>query len=102
MEATSLRFASAARTMGRATRARGLQVPGFRSPPRLEGVERSVRRRADGGATIAIRLRGRPWLAVLGDMVEGVVVANGLTGVAADHARTALWGAIESDEVRAA
>jgi hypothetical protein len=102
MEATSLRFASAARTMGQVARSRGLRVPGFRSPPRLDGVERSVRRRPDGGATVAIRLRGRPWLAVLGDMIEGVVVANGLSGVAADRTRTALWSAIETDEVRAA
>ena len=102
MEATSLRFASAARTLGQVARARGLVVPGFRSPPRLAGVERAVRRRPDGGATIAIRLRGRPWVAVLGDMIEGVVVANGLTGVAADRARNALWSAIETDELRAA
>ena len=102
MEATSLRFASAARTLGQVARARGLVVPGFRSPPRLAGVERSVRRRPDGGSTVAIRLRGRPWVAVLGDMIEGVVVANGLTGVAADRARNALWSAIETDELRAA
>src|SRR3954471_18834962 len=102
MEATSLRFASAARTLGQVARARGLGVPGFRSPPRLAGVERSVRRRPDGGSTVAIRLRGRPWVAVLGDMIEGVVVANGLVGVAADRARTALWSAIETDELRAA
>src|SRR3954470_24304521 len=102
MEATSLRFASAARTLGQVARSRGLGVPGFRSPHRLEGVERSLRRRPDGGSTVAITLRGRPWLAVLGDMIEGVVVANRLTGVAADRARTALWSAVEIDEVRAA
>ena len=102
MEATSLRFASAARNLGQVARGRGLAVPGFRSPPRLAGVERSVRRRPDGGATVSIRLRGRPWVAVLGDMIEGVVVTNGLSGMAADRARTALWSAIETDELRAA
>jgi len=102
MEATSLRFASAARTLGQEARSRGLGVPGFRSPPRLAGVERSVRRRPDGGSTVAIKLRGRPWLAVLGDMIEGVVVANHLNGVAADRARSALWSAVEVEEVRAA
>ena len=61
-----------------------------------------MRRRSDGGSTVSVRLRGRPWLAVLGDMVEGVVVTNDLTGAAADRARGALWGAIETDEVRAA
>jgi len=54
----------------------GWRCRGSAAPPRIEGVERSVRRRPDGGATVAIRLRGRPWAAVLGDMVEGVVVAN--------------------------
>ena len=103
MEATSFRFASAARTLGQAARARGLTVPGFRSPPRLAGAERTLRRRGDGGATVAIRLRGRPWVAVLADMIEGVVVANGLAGADATRARTALWAALEqTDELRAA
>ena len=101
-EASSLRFASAARTLGQLARARGLAVPGFRSPPRIEGVERTVRRRPDGGATVAIRLRGRPWVAVLGDMIEGVVVANRLTGTVAHQTRTALWCGVEPDELRAA
>ncbi len=102
MEATSLRFASAARTLGSAARARGLVVPGFRSPPRLMGAERSLRRRADGGATVSVRLRQRPFTAVVADMVEGVVVTNALTGVAADRTRTALWAAIEGPDRRAA
>ena len=102
MEATSLQFASAARTLGRVARDRGLIVPGFRSPPRLDGVERSVRRRPDGAATVSILLRGRPWVAVLADMIEGVVVVNDLTGGAATRCRTALWAQIESDELRAA
>ncbi len=103
MEATSFRFASAARTLGQAARVRGLVVPGFRSPPRLTGAERTLRRRGDGGVTVAVRMRGRPWVAVLADMVEGVVVANGLAGADATRARTALWAALEqTDELRAA
>ena len=102
MEATSLRFASAARTLGQAARSRGLRVPGFRSPPRLAGAERTVRHRGDGGSTVAVRLRGRPWVAVLADMIEGVVVVNDLTGAAATRCRTALWAEIEREELRAA
>lgn len=98
VEASSVTFASAARTIGREARRRGLAVPGFRSPPRLPEVERSLRRRADGGATVSVRYRGRPWPAVLADMIEGVVVANRLAGAAADHCRTALWAAVESDQ----
>lgn len=95
MEATSLRFAAAARVLGHAARADGLVVPGFRSPPRLPGVERSLRRRPGGAATVSVRVRGRPWLAVLADMVEGVVVANRLSGADADRCRTVLWEAVE-------
>jgi hypothetical protein len=89
--ASSLRFAAAARALGLEARRRGLDVPGFRSPPRLPGVERSLRRRADGGATVSVGLRDRPWAAVLADMVEGVVAANRLEGGEADRCRAALW-----------
>lgn len=102
MEATSLRFAAAVRELADESRRHGLVVPGFRSPPRLHGVDRSLRRRADGGATVAVTLRGRPWAAVLADMVEGVVVTNQLEGAAADQARSVLWSALGGKEVRAA
>ena len=58
-------------------------------------MARSLRRRADGTTQVAVVLRGRPWSAVLADMIEGVVVANRLTGNGADHLRTALWVAVE-------
>jgi hypothetical protein len=35
-------------------------------------------------------------------MVEGVLVANGLSGVAADRARAKLWAAAGSDNTAAA
>jgi hypothetical protein len=97
MEATSLRFAAAARLLGRVARRRGLDVPGFRSPPRLEGADRSLRRHVSGSVTVSIRYRGRPWPAVLADMIDGVVAANRLVGGAADRTRTALWSAVEAD-----
>jgi hypothetical protein len=91
--ATTLRFATAARAIAAESRARGLVVPGFRSPPRLPGADRTLLRRQHG-AVVAVRVRGRPWAAVLADMVEGVVAANGLAGVAADTARAGLWEAV--------
>ncbi len=100
--ATSLRFATAARALGDVARARGLAVPAFRSPPRLTDVDRTIRRRRDGGATVSVRLGGRPWPAVLGDMVEGVVVANGLVGPPAMRARAQLWSAVDGEAVVAA
>ena len=77
-------------------------MPAFRSPPRLEGVARSVRRRADGNTTIAVVVRNRPWSAVLADMVEGIVVANHLHGLDADRARARLWSTVGSGETAAA
>ncbi len=75
-------------------RLRGLEVPSFRSPPGISEVQRSIKRRGQS-ATVAVRLRGRPWAAVVSDMIEGIVVANGLTGAKADMARSALWLVVE-------
>jgi hypothetical protein len=101
VEATALRFADAARVITEVARARGLEAPSFRSPPAIAGVQRSLRRRA-GGAIVAVRLRNRPWVAVLADMIDGVVAANRLRGGAADELRTALWQAVEGAAVVAA
>lgn len=102
MEPTSLRFARLARSLGGAAQAQGLRVPTFRSPPRLGGVTRSIRRGGARGATVAVALRGRPWAAVMADMVEGVVAANRLAGERADQVRNALWEAVSEGADRAA
>ena len=94
-EATTARFVHAARTLGVEARARRLVAPGFRSPPRILGVSRTLRRWQAGGAQVAVLVRGRPWPAVLADMVEGVVAANSLKGIEADRLRAALWLAVE-------
>lgn len=83
-------FAEAARALTREARRQGLVAPSFRCPPRVLGVDRSLRRRPDGGV-VAVRVRGRPWQAVLGDMIEGVVVLNDLDVPAATRLRTELW-----------
>lgn len=88
--ASTVDFASAARTLTREARRRGLVGPSFRCPPRLVGVDRSIRRRRDG-AIVSVRLRGRPWPAVLADMIEGVVAANGLAAPESDRLRADLW-----------
>ncbi len=83
-------FAGAARALTRAARRMGLVGPSYRCPPRLVGVDRTIRRRPDG-AIVAVRLRGRPFAAVLADMIEGVVVTNGLQPPVADRVRADLW-----------
>jgi hypothetical protein len=96
MEALSLRFAAAARTLGHEARRRGVEAPSFRSPPRVAGADRTVRRHG-GAASVAVAVRGRPWPAVLADMVEGVIVANGVDGPEAHRLRTQLWESLAAD-----
>lgn len=97
MDATAVQFASAARVLGEAARRGGLVVPAFRSPPRLPGAARTLRRWAGGGATVSVEVRGRPFEAVVADMVEGVVIVNRVQGHDATRLRTALWSAVLSD-----
>jgi hypothetical protein len=91
--ANTSRFTTAARALAGAARSLGLIAPSFRSPPRVVGVDRTVRRSGDR-VTVAVRVRGRSWVPVLADMVEGVVVANQLSGFAAARARGVLWSAV--------
>lgn len=51
---------------------------------------------------MAVRIKDRPWSAVLADMIEGVVVANGLEGARADRVRSAMWLAVEDPQGRQA
>ena len=95
MEATSLRFAAAARTLGDAARRQGLCPPGFRSPPRTAGLDRAIKRQLTGAVMVSIRLKDRPWVAVLADMVDGVVAANDLLGAEASSVRAELWRALQ-------
>ena len=96
----TMRFAEAARALGRAARLRDLEVPTFRSPPGLAGIQRSIRRRGRA-ATISVVLRGRPWQAVLADMIEGIIVANRLPSSRSDTVRRALWLAVDDQAVAA-
>jgi len=93
-QSSSLRFARAVQALAHAARTLGLVVPGFRSPPRLVGVQRSIKR-WPGGATVAVVVRDRPWPAVQADLVEGVVAANDLRSPASDRTREDLWRARE-------
>jgi hypothetical protein len=90
MSTSTVQFAHAARTLTAAARTRGLIGPSYRCPPRLRGADRSLRRRP-GGGVVAVRLRGRPWSAVIADMIEGVIVVNELPVPAATRLRTELW-----------
>ncbi len=87
---TSVEFAEAVRCLSGAARRAGYRAPSFRSRPR-GGSHRTIRRRADGSATVAVALRERPLPAVLADLIDGIVAANGLDGGPAAELRDDLW-----------
>jgi hypothetical protein len=93
---SSLRFADTARRLAAECRARGLAVPAFRSPPGPPAADRTVRRRPDGGVVVSVRIRGRPSSAVVADLVDGVIVANRLSGPQASEVRSELLAALSS------
>ena len=98
---TSLRFADAVRAVSATARRQGLDVPAFRSPPRRPGVDRAIRR-AHGGVVVSVRLRQRPFAEVADDLIEGVIVANALSGPQAERIRASLQRAMRASEVHAA
>lgn len=89
-----MQFVAAARLISKETRRYGLDAPSFRSPPGVLGVDRTIRRRERGGV-VAVSVRERPFVAVLADMIEGVVVVNRLASPEADQVRTALWAMLD-------
>ncbi|MGH8984616.1 MAG: hypothetical protein ACRDY6_12180 [Acidimicrobiia bacterium] len=101
----TVRVARTARRLGAAARAADLTVPAFRCPPRVAGVRRTIRRYL-GGAVVSVQLRGRPFVEVAADMVEGVIVVNGLQGEAATRMRATLADVVDDalpvDDARAA
>ncbi len=88
---TAVQFSETVRHVVTLARRQGLRPPVFRSPPRLDGVDRSIRRRPNGTVVVAVRRAGRPLAAIQSDVIDGVVAANGLTGGAADKFRHAAW-----------
>ena len=99
---SALVFGEMSRVVSSAARRHGLAVPSFRSPPRLPGATRTVRRYSNGQWLVSVRCRGRPVAEVAADMVDGVVMANGLTGTAAEGWRIALRAACLEEERQAA
>jgi hypothetical protein len=87
-------FAAAARAAAEEARRQRLVVPAFRTPPRRQSAHRTLRRRPDGSAVVAVRVRGRALDAVIDDIVEGVVAANGLSGEWANRCRRDVFAAV--------
>ncbi|MBA52111.1 MAG: hypothetical protein CL456_08370 [Acidimicrobiaceae bacterium] len=90
--APSVRFAIVAKTISQVVASCGLEVPGFKSPPRCGDVDRTVRR-LSRGSVVAVRIKDRPFEAVIADMIDGVVVCNDMSAERAGKLRNLLWGA---------
>ena len=91
VESQSVQFGEAARSLASRARSLGLVTPVFKSPPRIVGVSRTIRQRADGTAVISVAFRSRPWNAVLADMIDGILHINDLSGADVSRARDDLW-----------
>lgn len=102
MESANPAFWELARCVLAEARRHGFVAPGFRSPPRLAGADRTLRRYADGSGLVSVRFRHRPAADVLADMVDGVLVVNGITGADAARWRAVLLGALPPAGARAA
>lgn len=87
-----------ARFLAAESREAGLAVPAFRSPPRVPGVARTIRRLGDG-AVVAIQIRGREADAVAADMVDGIVLTNRLDPSVAEPMRRRLLDAVLPREI---
>ena len=88
----------AARRLGAAARASGLVVPAFRSPPRVQGASRTLRR-YPGGAVVSVRLRERTFVEVVDDMINGVLVANRVSAESVPRLRRAFQLALGETEI---
>ena len=92
---TATQFSECVRAVVQLCRRRGLKPPVFRSPPRIQGVDRSILRRANGTVIVAVRRGQRPLAAVRADVIEGAIVANRLAGESADRFRGLAWAAVD-------
>jgi hypothetical protein len=96
------RFWELARWVAAEGRRLGLVSPGFRTPPVLAGAQRTVRRTPAGSVVaVAVASRGRPAAAVLADLVDGLVLANGLAGDEAAACRRRLLAGLSPSLPRA-
>ena len=82
-----------ARFLAAESREAGLSVPAFRSPPRVAGAARTIRR-TGSSAVVAIQIRGRQERDVAADMIDGILATNRLDPLAARLTRARLWNAI--------
>ncbi|NNE95065.1 MAG: hypothetical protein HKN24_03465 [Acidimicrobiales bacterium] len=94
-DTTATDFAAIGRLLTNTADRLRINAPAFRSPPRIPGVQRSVTRNRDNTVTVAVTVRNRPLLAVVSDMIDGVVLASGTQGPTAADVYNELWSAAQ-------
>ena len=95
-QGTSSKFAVVAGLLADAARAWGVRPPGYRSPPARPGINRSLRREL-GGVVIAVRVAGRPFDAVVVDMVDGLFAVH--PGCDSPGRRRQVWALLADEGV---
>ncbi len=91
---TATDFALVSRILADTAASVGGSAPSFRSPPRIPGVKRSVTRNRDGSVTVAVAVRDRPLMAVIADMIDGIILTSAASGN--DELYDALWAAAQA------
>ena len=71
-----MRFSIVAKAFGQLAAQAGFVAPGFRSPPSSRQTDRGYAKHGSG-SVVAVRIKDRPFEAVIADMIEGVIVCNG-------------------------
>mgnify|MGYP001187986673 FL=1 len=98
--APSVRFSIVAKVITQVGARCGIEVPGFKSPPRSADLDRTVRRQSSG-SVVAVRIRDRPFEAVIADMIEGVILCNDVPIGKAGKLRNIMWSAVMQSERQA-
>jgi len=95
--APSVRFSIVAKVITQVSARCGIEVPGFKSPPRSGDLDRAVRQQSSG-SVVAVRIKDRPFEAVIADMIEGVILCNDLPVGKAAKLRNVMWSAVMQSE----
>lgn len=98
-EVSALEFSRLVRALAAPARSLGLEIPGFRSPPRIAAT-RTIRRFPGGQSMVAVAIRGRERSAVWFDLVEGLIASNRLDSAKAARVRETLMPMVAGEEMR--
>lgn len=94
MQSLTLRFSETVRILADRARRAGLDMPAVRSPPEHPDADRTIRRRDDGGITVCVRLKDRPFAAVIADLIDAILTTNDVAPGDQQPIRRDMWKAL--------